>query len=104
MIKRQKHRISFLLLTLFLVMKLGSLHLLVHDDDLQQQEDCPICQVVLNQTAIPVFLEGEQPVVVTPFFPRVLQQEAATYTCCTFQDRLLTRHLYGRPPPPHTYV
>ena len=104
MIRRQKHRISFLLLSLFLVMKLGSLHLLVHEDDLQQQDDCPICQVVINQAAIPVLPEAEQPAVVTPFSPTMLQQEATPYTCCTFQDRLLTRHLYGRPPPPDSYV
>ena len=97
-ISRLKNSISFLLLALFLSMKMAGLHVLSHTDDKEHALHCYICDHAITHNLTPALTPDTQDFIIenTEF---VVQTELTKNYSFIISSTIATDQLFSRPPP-----
>ncbi|WP_167596567.1 hypothetical protein [Leeuwenhoekiella sp. ZYFB001] len=97
--KTVKHRISLVLLALFISMKMLGLHVLAHDGDQEHFVHCKLCEhAVVGDHYNPALLSDDTAFqVLTPQAPATIQ--IVDRYAFTFCDNFIANPLFSRPPP-----
>lgn len=97
-ISRLKNSITLFFLALFLMMKMGGLHVLVHTDDSDHDLDCIICDHTITHNLTPILNPDLQDFSIENIKFLVQIETAKNYTFI-ISSTIASYQLFSRPPP-----
>ena len=96
-VSRIKNSITFILLALFLTVKMAGLHVLSHSDD-KEHIDCTICDNAIVHNLTPALTPDIQHFL-TENIEIVIQKEIPKTYCFSVLFTIASNQLFSRPPP-----
>ncbi len=95
---RLKNSITYLLLVLFISMKMAGLHVLSHTNDKDHAVHCTICDHAITNNLTPALTPDSQDFIIENTEP-IVQSEITENYSFIISSTIATDQLFSRPPP-----
>jgi len=95
---RFKNITAYIFLALFLLIKMGGLHLLTHDNNQEHKTHCEICDLAIVNNFTPIVPSGQEDFTFTSV-EFVVRNEIANYYVFFRYNPIASGQLFSRPPP-----
>lgn len=96
---RLKYSITYLLLVVFMSMKMAGLHVLSHTDDKDHALHCVVCDQAITHNFTPALTPGSQDFTIGDTTACLVKREINTTYGFIISNTLATNQLFSRPPP-----
>ncbi|WP_111307873.1 hypothetical protein [Confluentibacter sediminis] len=96
---RLKHSITYLLLVVFISMKMAGLHVLSHTDDKDHALHCVVCDQAITHNFTPALTPDSQEFVIGETTAYLVKKEISKSYGFIISNTLAANQLFSRPPP-----